>query len=232
MAATQTRTKPGILARVFTWFLPWFFNQLYHQFSWIYDLVACLVSLGQWQTWVKSVIPFIRSSLVLELGHGPGHLQAALLAQGIQCIGLDLSKQMGRQAYRRLRRLHLQPRLINARSQDMPLAGGAFPQIVVTFPSEYIVAPNTLSEIYRILSPGGSAAVLLFAWITGQNVIEKGAAWLFRVTGESPIWNDSFLAPARAVGFLARSEIILLPKSKLLVLHLDKPLESSINSLH
>ena len=232
MVIPQSKTKPGLLIRWLNWFIRRFFELLYHQFSWIYDLLAWIVSLGQWQTWVHSVIPYIQTPLLLELGHGPGHLQATLSQQGVHCIGLDLSKQMGRRAYRRLKKIHLKPNLINARSQQMPFAGGTFPQIVVTFPSEYIVAPNTLSEIYRILSPGGSAIVLLFAWLTGQSAIEKGAAWLFRVTGESPIWNDSFLAPARAVGFLARSEIILLPKSKLLVLHLDKPLESSINSLH
>jgi len=224
MVTPKTRTKSGILIRAIAWLLRWFFYLLYHQFSWIYDLVAWMVSLGQWQTWVNSVIPYIHTSLVLELGHGPGHLQAALHQQGIPCIGLDLSKQMGRQAYRRLQNIHIQPDLINARSQQMPFAGGAFPQIVATFPSEYIAEPNTLSEIYRILTPGGTAVVLLFAWITGQNAIEKLASWLFRVTGESPIWNDSFLTPARSAGFIANYETIVLPKSKLLVLCFSKPI--------
>ena len=148
-----------------------FFHLLYHQFAWTYDLVAWAVSLDQWQTWVNTVIPYIQAPLVLELGHGPGHLQVALHQQGIQSIGLDLSKQMGRLAYRRLDKIHFRPNLVNARSQQLPFAKDNIPQIVVTFPSEYIVDPETLSEIYRVLAPGGSAVTLFYAWHAGRNVV-------------------------------------------------------------
>ena len=223
MTTQQNRSQSGVLTRVIAGIMERFFYLLYHQFAWTYDLIAWAVSLGQWQTWVNSVIPYIHTHLVLELGHGPGHLQAALSREGIRSIGLDLSKQMGRLAHRRLDKTHPQPALVNARSQQLPFAGCNIPQIVATFPSEYIVDPQTLTEIYRVLAPGGSTVVLLYAWLSGRNVIEKLAAWLFRVTGESPVWNDSFLNPARAAGFFAKSEIIVLPKSRLLILHFIKP---------
>ena len=47
---------------------------LYHHFAWTYDLVADIVSLGQWKDWVRTALPYL-DGCVLELGYGPGHLQ-------------------------------------------------------------------------------------------------------------------------------------------------------------
>jgi ubiquinone/menaquinone biosynthesis C-methylase UbiE len=222
MTTAPPKPEQGFFFRLLAWFLRRFFQLLYHQFAWAYDLVAWTVSLGQWNTWIRSAIPYLHSSLVLELGHGPGHLQVAFNQAGVHSIGIDLSKQMNRQACHRMRKMHIQPNLIYARTQQLPLPSETIPQIVATFPSEYISDPRSLNEMHRVLVPGGSVIILLFAWITGQKAQERFAAWLFRVTGESPIWEDAFLNPARVVGFVAHSEFILLPRSKLLLLHLQK----------
>ena len=203
----------------------WFLQLIYHQFSWAYDLVAWTVSLGRWKAWVYSVIPYLHASTILELGHGPGYLLLALSQAGKHCIGLDLSKQMGTKAMRKLRHHNLSPSIIRARSQQLPFTHDSIPQVVTTFPSEYIGEADTLTEIYRILVPGGSATILLAAWITGKKVLDRLAAWLFNVTGESLVWKDHFLDPARSIGFSAQSEYIFFPTSKLLLVHLTKPEE-------
>ena len=56
-----------------------FFHLLYHPFAFTYDLVAAVVSFGQWKNWGQSILPFIDGTRILELGHGPGHLQRFLL---------------------------------------------------------------------------------------------------------------------------------------------------------
>jgi len=220
--------KQGIIPHLLTWFLRWFFHLLYHQLAWIYDLVAWVVSLGQWQNWIRAGIPYLYqdSPMVVEIGFGPGHLQSALIQKGFRTIGLDQSAQMCRQASRRLRKLHLQSNLVNARSQQLPFPSDSMPQIVSTFPSEYINDPHALQELFRVLSPGGTIIVILFAWITGKNILERAMAWLFRVTGETPAWNEQYLDPIRSMGFLAHSEMTTLPRSKLLIIRLQKPVTS------
>src|SRR5689334_21291852 len=59
-----------------------FFYLLYHPFAAAYDLVASTVSLGRWKDWILSVIPFLEGNQILEIGHGPGHLQRVLLSWG------------------------------------------------------------------------------------------------------------------------------------------------------
>ena len=59
--------------------LNFFYRHLYHGLAFAYDAVAVLVSFGQWVEWTKATLPFIEGTRLLELGHGPGHLQRLLL---------------------------------------------------------------------------------------------------------------------------------------------------------
>jgi ubiquinone/menaquinone biosynthesis C-methylase UbiE len=123
---------------------------------------------------------------VLELGHGPGHLQLALHERGFQAFGLDESRQMSRQAARRLRKKGVYVNLSRGYAQNLPFTQDIFQSVVLTFPNEYIFDPRTLTEIQRVLMPGGRLVILPIAWITGKRPLERLAAWLFRFTGEAP----------------------------------------------
>ena len=83
-------------------FMRLFFHLLYHPFAFTYDLVAATVSFGHWKNWVYSILPFIKGTRILELGHGPGHLQRLLLDRGLDPAAIDESTQMGRIAKHRL----------------------------------------------------------------------------------------------------------------------------------
>lgn len=155
-----------------------FFHLLYHQFAFAYDLVADIVSLGQWKNWGKSVIPFINGAPILELGHGPGHLQKHLLHLGLPLTGLDESSQMGRIARQRLGN---SSHLVRGLAQSLPFADRSFKNMISTFPSDYIFESRALSEVGRCLSEGGRLIVLPMAWPKSR--VLRG---LFRVTGESP----------------------------------------------
>jgi ubiquinone/menaquinone biosynthesis C-methylase UbiE len=202
-----------------------FFSLLYNQMALTYDLVAALVSLGMWAGWVRSVLPYLDGPHILELGHGPGHLQAALKKQpgGLRVIGLDSSRQMGRMARRRLARQGLEPVLVRGEAQKLPFPKESFNQVVATFPSEYISSRDTLEEVRRMLVPGGSFVILPVAWITGRSPHHKLAARLFQITGQAPEWDDRYLEPARQRGFDVQVERLSLPSSEVLVLIITKP---------
>jgi ubiquinone/menaquinone biosynthesis C-methylase UbiE len=211
-----------IYARFLSAFLRTFFDLLYHQFAWSYDLVAAVVSLGMWKDWVLSIVPEVGTGRALELGQGPGHLQAALSQSGTPVIGLDESKQMGRLAKRRLRRLGLPSQLVNGDAQTLPFPNASFQQVIATFPSEYIANPETLKEIYRVLQPEGNLLVLPVAWITGRGRLHRAAAWLFRVTGQAGEWDDRYTQPLRKAGFAVRVKRKKLRFSMALILEATK----------
>ncbi|MGD2159080.1 MAG: methyltransferase domain-containing protein [Anaerolineales bacterium] len=183
-----------------------FFQLLYHQFAWLYDWVAFTVSLGQWNDWVSSVLPYLKPSLTLELGPGRGHLQISLSKRSIAVYGLEESSQMARATYNRLNSHGFPASIARGCAQQIPFASGAFPQVVSTFPSEYILERRTIKEVYRILLPGGTFVILPMVWITGKCCLDQIAAWLFRITGQSGDWQDNLLEPFQQVGFLTRIE--------------------------
>jgi len=203
-----------------------FFYLLYHQFAWTYDFVAWVVSLGRWQEWVSAVLPYVQGPRVLELGFGPGHLQAMLDEKGLQAFGLDESRFMSRQARRNLHKNNYPSRLSIGYAQEAPFAAGTFQTVVATFPSEYIYDPQTLAEIHRVLAPAGRAVILPLAWITGNLPLERLAAWLFRVTrqvsGEPGQLHPAVRERFTRAGFEARGEAIRQRGSLLLVIVAEK----------
>jgi SAM-dependent methyltransferase len=118
----------------------------------------------------------------------------------------------------RLKKIGFSPKLARGFAQSLPFEESTFKTVVSTFPSEYIVDPHTLSEIERVLEPGGQVIILALAWITGEKWFEKAAGGLFRITGQSPEWEDRFLEPVRDAGFLAHVDWVDLETSRLAII--------------
>jgi ubiquinone/menaquinone biosynthesis C-methylase UbiE len=199
------------------------FTLLYQPFAWTYDWVAATVSLGRWKDWVFTVLDDLSGPLVLELGHGPGHLLLAMREKSIQACGLDSSRQMSSLALIRQRKAGFFPLNVNGYAQYMPFSTRTFDQVVATFPSEFIWDPTTLAEIHRVLKPTGSLIVLPVAWISGRSLPDTAAKVLFRLTGQAPAPdNPSFFQTLTGrlheAGFAVQTERKTLPSS--VVLHI------------
>ena len=164
--------------------LRFFFKLLYHQFAFAYDLVAATVSVGQWKNWVSSILPFIEGTRILEIGHGPGHLQRILLSRGLDSVAIDESAPMGLLAKRKTSG---KATLVRALAQRLPFADASFDTVIATFPAEYITDPLTLLEVKRCLSDGGRFIVLPVALQMGRKPLDRVMSLLFRITRQSPI---------------------------------------------
>ena len=222
-----------------------FFHLLYHPLAFTYDLVAATVSLGRWKDWVKSVIPFIEGNRILEIGHGPGHLQRFLLSRGLFAVGIDESAPMGRLAKHNLTQhsvsaskpkanyssltkpiqqiAYTQIRLARGIAQHLPFPEGFFDTLVATFPTEYIYDPATLTEAYRVLSPGGRLVILPGATILGRGLMDRLMALLFRITGQTPpnlseIIRERSKEPFGKAGFKVRTHELDIRSSQVFIL--------------
>jgi ubiquinone/menaquinone biosynthesis C-methylase UbiE len=191
-------------------FMRFFFHHFYHSLSWTYDLVAAVVSIGRWRDWGRATLPHLTGTHVLELGFGPGHLQIALTEAGFQAIGLDESRQMCRRAAANLRAKGFSARLTRGYAQKLPFASDSFDSLVATFPSEYIIDPETLSEAWRVLREGGRLVVALSALPGGANLPDRAAAWLFRFTGQSEAITEEIEARIKAFFAAGKFEVCVI----------------------
>jgi len=202
-------------------FLRLFFRLLYHQLAFTYDLVAASVSFNRWKDWVMSVIPFIEGNRILEIGHGPGHLQRVLLGRQWVAVGIDESRQMG---YLAKRNTDGSARLTRGLAQHLPFPNETFDTIVSTFPADYINDARTLAEVKRCLLNGGRFIVLPVAWPKNPFL-----DWLFRVTGESPseaveLVKSKFKEPLVKAGFATEVRMLDVKSSLLLIVVAKKNL--------
>jgi ubiquinone/menaquinone biosynthesis C-methylase UbiE len=219
-------------------FLRFFFHLLYHPFAFTYDLVAATVSLGRWKQWVLSVVPFIEGNRILEIGHGPGHLQRVLLSRERFVVGIDESAQMGRLAKRNLTghpasasqhaSAYTQIKLVRGIAQQLPFPEASFDSIVATFPTEYIFRPETLTEAYRVLSPSGRFVILPGATILGRGIMDRAMALLFRITGETPpdlaaVLKEQTKKPFGESGFHVQIHELDIKSSLVFILVATKP---------
>ncbi|MFN2146911.1 MAG: class I SAM-dependent methyltransferase [Anaerolineales bacterium] len=199
-----------------------FFRYLYTTLAWSYDAVAWLSSMGQWRTWQSAAVQAY-PGLVLELGHGPGHLLLDLEKTGNHVIGVDLSSQMTAIANRRRKRGASAVSLVQSRAQQLPFAAESFEAIVATFPTEYILADETIIEIERVLRAGGQLVVIGLKRITGRNVLDRFAGWLYRFTGQSGDVDLAWFEPLARVGLKPELEIVQQPRAEILRLRARKP---------
>lgn len=203
------------------------FGLLYHQLAWTYDLVSWTVSMGQWRSWQRAALPYLRGRRVLEVAHGTGNLLLDLASLGFRPVGVDASPAMGRLAARKLRRHLGGPGLplplARGVVQALPFAPGSFQSLVSTFPTEYVADPAAIAEFFRLLAPGGVFVCVPAAQITGGSLGDRWAAWLFRVTGQAAgDWFAPLVARYTAVGFQAHIELVLQARSTVTIFIAEK----------
>jgi ubiquinone/menaquinone biosynthesis C-methylase UbiE len=201
--------------------LAFFFRHLYTTLAWSYDAIASITSIGQWSTWQS---PAIREypGPVLELGHGPGHVLFDLERRGNAVVGLDISAQMTAIARRRRERHNARFGLVEGRAQQLPFKDECFAAVVATFPTEFILAPETLREVSRALQAGGELIVIGLIHITGRSIPDRIASWLYRFTGQSGEPDPAWTTPLREAGFNVQLETIRQPRAEVLRLRAVK----------
>lgn len=162
-------------------------NLLYNPFAWVYDFVSQIVSFGHWRTWVTSCLPYINGDYILEIGFGTGTLQLALNQDKPQLnvFGIDASWKMAKITQKKLNSNGINARICYGYAQFTPFPPSFFDQIIITFPANYFLDPHTLSEIFRILKPGGNCTTLLHVEFVGNNPPAYFLRHLYRITGQS-----------------------------------------------
>jgi ubiquinone/menaquinone biosynthesis C-methylase UbiE len=159
-----------------------FFYWLYHPLARWYDLVAWLVSFGQWTHWTEALLPLLPEGRILEIGFGPGHLQARMNQEGIRVWGLDESRQM----VQRAKRQYPEIRIARGLAQAMPFPTRTFEAVVATFPAPFIFSQASVEEIKRVLMPGGRVIAIMAARPLGASISARLIRFLFQITGETP----------------------------------------------
>ena len=147
-----------------------------------YDRVGAILSLGQdslWRRFLVSRLP--RGGHVLDVATGTGLVAGELIRRGFEVTGVDQSAEMLAVARRRFEGA---VELVEASASALPFADGAFDHVTFTYLLRYVDDPaTTLTEIARVVRPGGTVASLEFGVPGGL----ARPAWEAYVRGVLPV---------------------------------------------
>lgn len=191
------------------------FQALYYPLAPFYDKISQYGFLGQWAKWQQAALPRIQGKRVLEIGCGTGALLKIMLERKYRAVGLDASPAMLKQARKKLKKAGLEGSLVRGKVQNLPFPDNTFETVVSTFPTSYIMGLESLTEIQRVLYPGGRLVIVDTAFLKPYN---RASRVLIRIYGWLGVWGESgknrtrrdrtFYLPLAEVGLVRRDETV------------------------
>jgi demethylmenaquinone methyltransferase / 2-methoxy-6-polyprenyl-1,4-benzoquinol methylase len=134
-----------------------------------YDRLAEILSFGQNGRWRRAMVGAIAAApeqTVLDVASGTAGVALQIAARtGASVVGVDLTEQMLRQGQRNVAEAGRgdRIRLTAGRAEQLPFADATFDALTFTYLLRYVVDPQaTLSELARVVKPGGRVASLEF----------------------------------------------------------------------
>lgn len=128
-----------------------------------YDRTNAVLSVGNAALWriqtVKAVAPQ-PGERILDIAAGTGTSSAALARSGARVIALDFSPGMVEQGRER----HPELEFVQGDAQQLPFGDDEFDAVTISFGLRNVENPHqALSEMYRVLKPGGRVVVCEFS---------------------------------------------------------------------
>ena len=174
-----------------------------------YDRYARLLSFGQdprWRRFLVSRVEVGALDTVLDVATGTAAVAVELSGRtGCRVVGLDQSREMLAEGRRRVAEAGLVDRiaLVEGTAERLPFGDDSFDGLTFTYLLRYVDDPAaTLSELARVVRPGGTIAMLEFGLPRGL----ARAAWEVWVRAGlpaagmliSPGWREvgAFLGPS------------------------------------
>jgi demethylmenaquinone methyltransferase/2-methoxy-6-polyprenyl-1,4-benzoquinol methylase len=175
-----------------------------------YDLLCEVLSMGQNRRWRRCMVDHVigeQPSRVLDVASGTAGVAVQLARRSpARVTAYDLTLPMLRHGATRVADAGLASRidLVEGRAEELPFPDATFDALTFTYLLRYVDDPQaTLTELARVVKPGGSVASLEFlappnplwraAWWCYTRLVLPVAGWL---TGGREWWRvGRFLGP-------------------------------------
>jgi demethylmenaquinone methyltransferase/2-methoxy-6-polyprenyl-1,4-benzoquinol methylase len=139
---------------------------MFDQVAPTYDLTNDLLSLGQTRVWRAKVAKAVDSKsgqVILDLAAGTGSSSVALVKPGVKVIATDFSEGMLAEGRKRHPELDFQ----FADATKLPFKDQSVDAVTISFGLRNVVDVElALSEMYRVLKPGGRVVICEFSKAT------------------------------------------------------------------
>ena len=123
-------------------------------------------------------------SRVLELGCGTGYFTRELVDTGAEITAIDISPDLLGEARKEIRSSNVEFRVDNA--YELSFGNGSFDHVIGSSVLHHLEIREALSEMYRVLKPGGQVAFTEPNMMNPQIALQKNIPAIKRRMGDSP----------------------------------------------
>jgi len=139
----------------------------------------------RWQRRVKMLTSHLKSSdVVLEIGCGTGYFTKEIAKTGAQVTAIDISLELLNIARQEITELNVSFLLDNA--YELSFKNDSFDSIVGSSVLHHLEIDKAISEMFRVLKPGGSIFFTEPNMMNPQIALQKNIPALKRRLGDSP----------------------------------------------
>lgn len=193
-------------------------SAMFNNIAGSYDNVNHLLSLNIDVVWRKKMVEFLllrkgekKDFKVLDIACGTGDSTIAIYKKGMKVTGADIASGMLDIAKRKNSTLQSYPRCapnpkpeyILASAEQLPFEAGSFDAVTISFGiRNFNKRPRCLGEIYKVIKPGGSIAILEFAAPRNRLL---GVLYRFYLTKVLPFVGGAVSKDRHAYRYLASS---------------------------
>lgn len=155
-------------------------NKIYTRYTKAYDIFIKFFPL--WRKWLRSVLPHINGSKLLEVSFGTGFLLTQYPAD-IELYGIDYNFNMVQWAGKKLEKIGRKAELVQGNVEQLPYPEEFFDSVVVTMAfSGYPNGDRALVEMLRVLKIGGKLVILDYDYPPDRNIF---GYWITRIMVKS-----------------------------------------------
>ncbi len=157
-------------------------DRAYGMFARPYDIGVKMLPV--WKTWLKRAIPHIKGPRVLEVSFGTGFLLTQYAGE-FDTDGIDYNEKMVAVASDNLERKGIAARLRQGNVEALPYEHDTFDCIVNTMAfSGYPDGHRAMSELHRVLKPGGRLVIIDVEFPADRNRLGMGATRIWAALGD------------------------------------------------
>lgn len=154
----------------------WISDRVYGRHAWAFEALTTALTAGRFPTWRRSALAHLPADGVLDLACGTGALLRELPTDSNHLVGVDLSPRMG--LVFRQRTPHAT--FVCASADRLPFGSASFRAVVTTFPTRFLLAPQTLREVARVLGadvaePRSGRLVVVGVFLTSRHRLIQDA---------------------------------------------------------
>lgn len=142
-------------------------DKIYSASAGVYDFMVKV--LPTWKNWVNHALPYIEGPRVLEVSFGTGYLLTQY-ADRFETHGVDYNENMAATAKNNLAQTGITAALSQGDVESLPYKDNSFDTVVNTMAfTGYPDAHRALSELHRVLKPGGRLVMVDIAYPKDSN---------------------------------------------------------------